>query len=133
MESLLQQPPAATVRFVSNQSQTKTHEEPVVKQFIDATSRPIYNNTFTTTTKHSSSSSGQMKYDEPSSSKSVYVEPPQPSSSKPVKVVKPKPVTVKQPEKSHRFSHAEVSAAEKKRQREITQLQTRFCDNISTR
>lgn len=149
METLLQQPPAPTVRFVAN---NKLHDDQHVKQFDDATSRPIES----VSRQHEASSSRPVHYEskpanyESSSSKPVNHEP---SSSKPVNhefsssksVVNDDPKShafdsqltaskqIEKPKKSHKFNAAEISAAEKRRQHELGQLQTRFCDSISTR
>lgn len=151
MESLLQQPPAATVRFIANNRTTQ--EEQPVKQFIDATSKPIHSSTpvfkneastsksamksEASSSQHEASSSqheASSSKHEASSSKHEAGSSKPKATSKPVvkqEATLPNPIVKKEP--THKFTSTEISAAEKRRKHEIDQLQTRFCDNISTR
>lgn len=125
METLLQQPPAPTVRFVSN---NRTQDEHPAKQFIDATSKPIDSSSSLSepVIKSEASSSKPVIKNEPTSSKLVIK--PETSLSKPVVNYQ----TIKR-EPSHKFTSVEISTAEKRHKHELGQLQTRFCDSISTR
>jgi hypothetical protein len=116
METLLQQAPAATVRFVSHSSRSNHHQEdsnPVdtssiaaavvpqqpPRQFMNATSKPINDVTNTAV----------------------------PSSSKPIHVAEKKKPVVKAPP-AVKHTHYEIQAADKKRRFEFKQIETRFCD-----
>ncbi|GAA5810944.1 hypothetical protein MFLAVUS_004372 [Mucor flavus] len=138
MESLLQQPPAATVRFVANSRNATTQEH--VKEFTDSTSKPITSQSLQKPLNEagSSSSSSTVNYQAPNNVYSSPIIINIPSSSKPVE--QPKPVVrtkpVEQPivnsQPTREFTNAEMKAAEKKRKFEISQLQSRFCDSFKT-
>lgn len=138
MESLLQQPPAATVRFVANSRNATTQEH--VKEFTDSTSKPITSQSLQKPLNEagSSSSSSTVNYQAPNNVYSSPIIINIPSSSKPVE--QPKPVVqtkpVEQPivnsQPTRKFTNAEMKAAEKKRKFEISQLQSRFCDSFKT-
>ncbi|KAL9545680.1 hypothetical protein PS6_008091 [Mucor atramentarius] len=139
MESLLQQAPAPTVRFIAhNKEPTSTTvaaavlpQQPV-KHFIDATAEPISNAniklpTATRQFEASSSSSSASAL----SSKPIVAKA---DSIKPVHVEKAKPANVPAVEaapKRH-YSAKELSLADKRRKHEFRQLQTRFCDTFRT-
>ncbi|KAI9487811.1 MAG: hypothetical protein EXX96DRAFT_473829, partial [Benjaminiella poitrasii] len=152
MESLLQQAPAATVRFVSNTSRASDMKEedndnvaavPVsqqpVKQFINAAVMPI-----------SSSIEGKQNvkdYNLASSSKPLV-----PSSSNEEKQTTAKSSAIKKnhhvskkqlpdqtkkqdeaPEKvQQKYTKQETAEASKRRKHEYKQLQTRFCDSFKS-
>lgn len=140
MESLLQQAPAPTVRFIANNKEASTTttstaaattpQQPV-KQFIDATAKPI---SFTIVKQ-----STPIERSEASSSSSS--SSPKPivnhivNEKKPVQIEKPKqvntPVAVEQVSKKH-YTSKELSIADKRRKHEFRQLQTRFCDTFKT-
>ena len=116
MESLLQQAPAPTVRFVHNQRKqeldTAVYSPPQPQH--DATSIPI---------SHASSSKSIVNYPKK-------VENPIVNQQPIVKEV----VTVKKEEapSKQKYSPVELTAAEKKRRHEFRQVQTRFCDTFKT-
>lgn len=156
METLLQQPPAATVRFVSNNKNATQENETHVKDFIDATSKPISHEALYNETKASTPSinhqttSSSFVHSGPSSSKPLINLP---SSSKPLAqlqasvskstvnsqptnaskpTVNSEPTSSESTSTTRKFSHAETKAAEKKRKYQLGQLQSRFCDSFKT-
>lgn len=133
METLLQQAPAATVRFVSHNRDNSNNNDSLsnsastneinaatavapqhdTRQFLDATSKPI-----TAYVKNESSSSKPFDQQSvPVVASSSKQNAPVASSSK-QSVSKPK------------YTKNELEAADKKRKFEFKQLETRFCDSF---
>lgn len=161
METLLQQAPAATVRFVSNNrdiattddesvnSSTAAGSEPqqkYVKQFIDATARPITSDfvkpvtTTATIEPNASYSSRPIGNDQASSSSSTQYEPEGPKTKVKTrgkaKPVAEETVTPKKEEKeepvTQQYSSVDIIKAEKRRRKEFRQVQTRFADTFKS-
>ncbi|KAF1803603.1 hypothetical protein FB192DRAFT_1279251, partial [Mucor lusitanicus] len=143
MESLLQQAPAPTVRFIAHNKESATAEaaasspqQQPVKHFIDATAEPISSSNIRLPTpptrrfEASASSSSSSLSATASSSKPI----PAKVDNKPVQVEKPKPVDVPVVDTASKkqYSAKELSQADKRRKHEFRQLQTRFCDTFRT-
>lgn len=127
METLLQQAPAPTVRFISNTSRIQQDDNAPVKQFIDATSKPIPE---AYTKSVASSSKPIVNHQQPKKEVPVRKELP---AVKEVPVMKETPIVQKVVEPpAPTFSKAETAAAEKRRRHEFRQIQTRFCDTFKT-
>ncbi|CEP10943.1 hypothetical protein [Parasitella parasitica] len=119
METLLQQAPAPTVRFIANKKESSStaaapqqQQQQPVKHFINATAAPInFANTKQPPTPKPSEASAS------SSAPIVQSEQPKP-------IVKPTP--------TKHYTPSELSTADKRRNHEYRQLQTRFCDSFKT-
>jgi hypothetical protein len=142
MESLLQQAPAPTVRFIANNKEPSTTttstaaattpQQPV-KQFINATAQPIGYTIAKQSTPVEQSEASSSSLPLSSSSKSIVNHIV--NEKKPVQIEKPKqvnpPDAVEQISKKH-YTSKELSNADKRRKHEFRQLQTRFCDTFRT-
>ncbi|OBZ86735.1 Uncharacterized protein C18H10.09 [Choanephora cucurbitarum] len=130
MESLLQQPPAATVRFVSNHKQAED---------TAADTAPQQEQEYTPTTAPITASSSRKQ---PKSVTVVQAEPDYESSLNPsfvpknvVEEHKQQPQAQqnqkqKQKQRQHQFSPSSLTAASERRKKELSTLQTRFCDSF---
>lgn len=143
MESLLQQAPAPTVRFIAHNKEptsatavaAASPQQQPVKHFIDATAEPINSANIRlptpTARRFEASAASSLSSATASSSKPL---PAKVDNSKPVQAEKPKPVDVPVVDtalKKH-YSAKELSQADKRRKHEFRQLQTRFCDTFRT-
>lgn len=145
METLLQQAPAPTVRFIAHSNRAnentavKTPQQQTVKHFIDATAEPITKGAEATSSKpvgnnyaYNPVQNNSTITSNSSSSSSTTAKPPVPT----VEPKSPKPPVSKPPttkkEQQHDFTLSEIRAAEKRRKHELRQLQTRFCDSFKT-
>ncbi|RCH84407.1 hypothetical protein CU098_002070, partial [Rhizopus stolonifer] len=126
MENLLQQAPAATVRFVSNHRQTK-EEMGHVAAAVDIHSAPQYNTTTApiSSSNQSSSSKPPVTLNPHHINKTIT---PQPATTIPK--TENKRIEPKEAQKQPIFTPAELLAAENRRKQELHTLQTRFCDSF---
>lgn len=166
METLLQQAPAPTVRFISNNRNNATTDDgnmtsgstaattgpqqAPVKQFIDATSRPIptdlnapISTSATTSTSAIVSPSKPIENGEASSSSSAYEAPKTKVKVKArgkrnaaqTENVTPSTKVVEQKEEESatpKYTPVEIMKAEKRRRKEFRQIQTRFADSFKS-
>jgi hypothetical protein len=146
METLLQQAPAPTVRFIAHSNRATdntaahTPQQPV-KHYIDATAEPITNVSIPKSAEATSSKPIVNHYAYNPVKKNATTASSSGSSSsstsKPAVEVNSKPSatessTKKKEPAQHHFTFAETKTAEKKRKQELRQLQTRFCDSFKT-
>jgi hypothetical protein len=145
METLLQQAPAPTVRFITHNHRANdnaavnTAQQQPVKHYIGATAEPIANVSIPTEASSSKSIVNHYAYN-PANKKSTTTAASSSSTSKPLLPAvetKPKPPVTEAPPKKkepeqHQFTIAETRAAEKRRKQEFRRIQTRFCDSFKT-
>lgn len=136
METLLQQAPAPTVRFISNlntnsaavsttDDEIPQHVKPIAEASI---LKPQVNTPVNNQASSSSSSSKPIVNYQPAST-------PRPSPAVVATAAPAAPVVKKETPKEtpkETFSPAQIASAEKRRRYEYRQIQTRFCDTFKT-
>ncbi|KAL9542538.1 hypothetical protein MBANPS3_008562 [Mucor bainieri] len=142
MESLLQQAPAPTVRFIAHNKEPSSTtavaavspQQQPVKHFIDATAEPISSANIRlpppTPTRQFEASASYSSPATASSSKAIPAKID--SNPVPVEPLKPVSVPVVDAAPKKQYSPKELSQADKRRKHEFRQLQTRFCDTFRT-
>ncbi|KAK4521942.1 uncharacterized protein ATC70_004481 [Mucor velutinosus] len=135
MESLLQQAPAPTVRFIAHNKELAStavtavspQQQQPVKHYIDATAEPISNANIRLPPRQYEASASSSSPATASSSKPI-------PNNKPLQVERLEPVNVPVLDtvSKKQYSAKELSQADKRRKHEYRQLQTRFCDTFRT-